>query len=156
MQIIWLNWGLDDTDLRTLPASYFRSGPRSAISGSGGLVYYGDDLGDGRGRSLFRGSWNAEIFDHLKPSLSDDDVQCYKNRFSGLWNQDQPLFQHLVKTDKKSLLFCGVNTDRCVLGTLADACAWGWDCLILEDCVATASEEANSICLKNIEVKLLL
>lgn len=120
---------------------------------SGGLVFYGDDLGDDKGRSLFRGSWNADIIDELKPFLSDGDAQCDKNRFSGLWSPDQPLFKHLRKTGMTSLVFCGVNTDRCVLGTLTDASAWGWDCLILEDCVATATEEANRVCLKNIEVR---
>lgn len=34
------------------------------------------------------------------------------------------------KEGKKTLLFTGMNTDQCVLGTLVDAYSGGWDCVM--------------------------
>jgi len=39
----------------------------------------------------------------------------------------------------RTLLFAGVNLDQCVLSTLSDASARGYDCILLKDCCATTS-----------------
>lgn len=38
-----------------------------------------------------------------------------------------------------TLLFAGVNTDRCVFSTLQDAGFLGYDCVLLEDACSTPS-----------------
>jgi nicotinamidase-related amidase len=38
-----------------------------------------------------------------------------------------------------TLLFAGVNTDRCVFSTLQDANFLGYDCVLLEDVCSTVS-----------------
>lgn len=39
----------------------------------------GADLGDGKGRTLFAGSWNADIYPPLKELVREGDVHCAKN-----------------------------------------------------------------------------
>lgn len=114
--------------------------PAPAPSSAIGL---GAQLPGSQGRVLFRGSWNAELYAPLAAAATAQDVVCGKNRLSGLWCADTPLWRHLTTTATttgiKTLLFAGVNTDQCVLGTLADAYNAGWDCVLVEDCCATAS-----------------
>jgi nicotinamidase-related amidase len=98
------------------------------------------------------GSWNADIYEPLKTVVQAEDVYCNKNRLSGMWSEDQPLRRCLQSSGKRTLLFAGVNTDRCVLGTVADAAYAGWDCVVIEDCCATATIEAHEVCIANIEV----
>ena len=38
-----------------------------------------------------------------------------------------------------TLLFCGINTDRCVFETLTDAASLGYDCVLVSDLCATVS-----------------
>lgn len=80
------------------------------------------------------------------------DVWCDKNRMSGLWSEKQPLWGALEEGGKRTLLFTGVNTDQCVLGTLQDAYNAGWDCVLLEDCVGTTTEGADVVCGFNVAV----
>jgi phosphatidylethanolamine-binding protein len=49
----------------------------------------GADLGNDQGRCLFAGTWNADIYDSLKKQVRPEDVNCAKNRTSGLWNEEQ-------------------------------------------------------------------
>lgn len=86
--------------------------------------------------------------DQVRPDLGD--AWCDKNRMSGLWSEEQPLYKELVKGGKRTLLFAGVNTDQCVLGTLADGYNKGWDCVMLEDCCATLTEGAKDVCALNV------
>lgn len=51
----------------------------------------GADLGNNKGRTLFAGSWNADIYSELKKFVREEDVHCAKNRMSGLWCEEQPL-----------------------------------------------------------------
>jgi nicotinamidase-related amidase len=155
IQVIWLNWGLTDTDMLTLPASVQRGFSRSLIAANpsdpvrAGL---GADLGNGQGRCLFAGSWNADVYGPLKDQVRPDlgDLECAKNRMSGLWSESQPLYKALVGGGKRTLLFAGVNTDQCVLGTLSDGYNRGWDCVLLDDCCATTTEGAREVCMLNV------
>jgi len=69
---------------------------------------------------------------------------------SGLWHPDQPLWRHLEATGVRTLLFTGVNTDQCVLGTLADGYNAGWDCILVEDCAGTTTEHGQEVSVFNI------
>lgn len=122
----------------------------------------GADLGQGRGRCLCKGEWNSAVYGPLADEVRLDeegrggDVWCDKNRMSGLWSEDQPLWKELTGGGgKRTLLFAGVNTDQCVLGTLGDAYNNGWDCVLLEDCCATTSPGAREVCLYNVAVSLI-
>jgi phosphatidylethanolamine-binding protein len=151
-QVVWLNWGLTDEDKSTMPAGVQRGFSRGLIAGTHKHRGLGADLGDNQGRCLFAGSWNADIYDSLKNQVRPEDVHCAKNRMSGLWNEEQPLWKYLVKAGKKTLLFTGVNTDQCVLGTLTNAYNAGWDCVMIEDCCATPTSGGKEVCIHNIGV----
>ncbi len=58
---------------------------------------------------------------------------------SGFW--DTPLDSILRQLDVTTLLFAGVNSDQCVLGTLMDANFLGYDTILLDDCAATTSPD---------------
>jgi len=163
-KIIWLNWGLTDSDLATLPASVHRGFARSLITpdpdpSKAVRPGLGADLGSGQGRTLCKGEWNSEVYGPLASEvrLGSGDLWCDKNRMSGLWSEAQPLFRALSgEAGKRTLLFAGVNTDQCVLGTLGDAYNKGWDCVLLEDCCATTSPGAREVCLYNVAVSTCL
>jgi len=135
-----------------MPASVQRGFSRSLIAGDdraqrSGL---GADLGSSQGRCLFGGSWNADIYAPLKAVVKEEDVHCAKNRMSGLWCEEQPLWKYLKESGKETLLFTGVNTDQCVLGTLTNAYNAGWDCVMVDDCCATTTEYGKEVCGYNI------
>jgi nicotinamidase-related amidase len=160
-QIIWLNWGLTPSDLATLPASVQRGFSRSLIVSAPDPSHavragLGADLGEGRGRCLVKGEWNAAVYGPLADEvrLAEGDAWCDKNRMSGLWSEEQPLFRVLTDGGKRTLLFAGVNTDQCVLGTLGDGYNRGWDCVLVEDCCATTTVGAEEVCLANVAVSL--
>jgi hypothetical protein len=60
-QVVWLNWGLTDEDMKTMPAGVQRGFMKDTIEAvSTGIRSYtelGSDLGDSKGRCLFAGSW---------------------------------------------------------------------------------------------------
>lgn len=157
VRVVWLNWGLTDADLAAMPAGVLRGFARAAIVGDGpAAAGLGVDLGGGRGRCLVAGEWNSAVYEGLgrAGAVAAEDVHCAKNRMSGLWTEDQPLWRYLEGEGKetRTLLFAGVNTDQCVLGTLTNAYNAGWDCVMVEDCCATTTEGAREVCLSNIGV----
>lgn len=156
VQIVWVNWGLTDADLASMPAGVLRGFARAMITGDKPTAGLGVDLGNGQGRCLVAGEWNSEIYDPLLAAVKPEDVHVAKNRMSGLWTESQPLWQYLEGEgkDKKTLLFAGVNTDQCVLGTLTNAYNAGWDCVMVEDCCATGTPGATEVCLYNVGVSI--
>ncbi|HUC61277.1 MAG TPA: isochorismatase family cysteine hydrolase [Alphaproteobacteria bacterium] len=127
--VIWLNWGIRP-DLLSLPPNLLYAGGRKGAS-----LGYGARNGAGKGRFLVRGSWGAEIVAALAPSPRD--IRVEKSRFSGFWHSElDAILRNLGVT---TLLFAGVNLDRCVLATLQDASFLGYDCVLVEDCAATSS-----------------
>ncbi len=97
-------------------------------------------------------SWNAELYESLlQVSDAEQDIFCDKNRMSGMWTDKTPLYE-AVKGQFHTLLFAGVNTDQCVLGTLVDAYDRGLDCVMLEDCCATRTPGGKEATTWNISV----
>ncbi|CAK7228314.1 hypothetical protein SBRCBS47491_006865 [Sporothrix bragantina] len=175
IRIIWLNWGLTEADLEAMPSSIMsgfsrlmvlddnmdRPPPRSGL---------GVDRGDGiTGPWLAKGAWNSNVYEgentkgrdgDSTPSLAAavrrdlGDVLCDKTRMSGMWSEKEPLRRYLTTdTNGKSirtLLFAGVNTDQCVLGTLTDAYNAGWDCVALADCCATTTPNGQEVTILNV------
>ncbi|KAH8805214.1 isochorismatase [Xylogone sp. PMI_703] len=156
IQVVWLNWGLTDADMSVMPAGVQRgflrdiiqstplSAPRRPYSG------LGSDLGGSKGRVLFASSWNADIYPALKAYVQEDDVHCAKNRMSGLWTPEQPLWKEMKAREKTTLFFTGVNTDQCVLGTLVDGYNAGWNCVLVDDCCGTPTPGGRDVTVWNV------
>ena len=151
IQVIWLNWGISEESLRAMPPAVQRGFSKSL----GWHVGLGAELPDGQGRCLFKGTWNAELFPSMKAVVEPQDLFFDKNQMSGLWSHKEPFHQYLSESGTKTLLFAGVNTDQCVYGTLSDAYAWGWDCVLLGDCTGTMSGRgAQELCDYNIATNM--
>jgi len=153
IQLAWVNWGIDDHDLKVMPAAVQRGFNRALVvnKGHGWHVGLGAPLPDNEGRVLYKGTWNADIYEPLKKIMTPEDVCFDKARMSGLWSPELDMHKWLIKSGKKTLLFAGVNTDQCLLGTLTDAYNWGWDCILLGDCAATMTGvDAQKVCDYNI------
>lgn len=138
MKILWVNWGLTDFELRTLPPALVRGFRKS---GRGG---FGSQMPGNFGRLLMRGEYNSELYGPLQAEYEagkakGTDVWIHKNRMSGLWGYQTALDLYLKENGIRTLFFAGVNTDQCVLGTLADAYLRGYDCILVRDTTATTS-----------------
>lgn len=112
----------------------------------------GSELGNDRGKCLCAGSWNADIYPPLKALVQDEDLHCAKNRMSGMWDENQPLFKTLRKEGIETCFFTGVNTDQCVGGTLVDAYNKGWNCVLVDDCCGTTTPGGKEVFFHNIAV----
>jgi len=159
IQVCWLNWGITDHDMKVMPPAVTRGFNRALAheKGHGWHVGLGAVLPQEQGgeRCLFKGTWNADIYDPLKGVVTPDDVRFDKARMSGLWSPELPMHKWLMKSGKKTLLFAGVNTDQCLLGTLTDAYSWGWDCILINDCAATMTGlGAQAVCDYNIATNM--
>ena len=154
IQVAWLNWGIDEWNLRRMPPAVQRGfcRRRALATGHGWFTNLGSELPDGQGRCLWKGSWNAELYPSLKAaSRPDDDLFFDKDRPSGMWSLDEPLHQYLRESGKKTILFAGVNTDQCVLGTLTDSYSNGFDCILIADCAGTLTGRgAQAVCDYNV------
>jgi nicotinamidase-related amidase len=130
-RIVWLNWGIR-ADRANLPPSVLYRGKRSAEAAG-----YGEPSSAGHGPSLVQGSWGAAQLDEL-PAQSGD-ISIHKHRLSGFW--DTELDSVLRQAGITTLLFAGINTDRCVFSTLQDAGFLGYDCVLVEDACGTPSPQ---------------
>ncbi|KAK9351476.1 Isochorismatase-like protein [Lipomyces doorenjongii] len=130
--IIWLNWGIRP-DCANIPYGVMERGTSYGSKPPG----YGDASANGRGRILVKGDWGSQTIDDL--TVGDEDLTIYKHRLSGFW--DSELDSVLRKKGITTLLFAGVNIDRCVFSTLQDASFLGYDCIMVEDACATSSPD---------------
>ena len=62
---------------------------------------------------------------------------------SGLWGPQSALDLYLQEEGITTLLFCGVNADQCVLGTVVDSYYRGYDVILVEDATATTSPDGG-------------
>jgi nicotinamidase-related amidase len=127
MPIVWLGWGCRSDGL-DLPPNVLHSG-----------TYSGDGLNlcDPHPKRDYRileaGSWGSLVIEDLPAEAGD--IYVWKSRLSGFWGTDfDPTLRNLGVT---TLLFAGVNLDRCVMATLQDASFLGYDCILVDDCSAT-------------------
>jgi len=129
--VVWLNWGVRP-DRANLTGSFV-----ARAADGGRRPTYADPAPGGRGRVLVRDDWGAAVIDALP--VADSDLIVHKHRPSGFW--DNELDSILRVRDVTTLLFAGINIDRCVFATLTDACFLGYDCVLVEDACATPSPE---------------
>jgi nicotinamidase-related amidase len=127
--VLWLNWGVRADRLNLSPQVQF-SGKRQADA-----VGYAETSPEDRGRSLVPGEWGARVVEEL--AVAPADITVFKHRLSGFW--DNELDTILRLRGATTLLFAGVNTDRCVFSTLQDAGFLGYDCVLLTDACSTPS-----------------
>ncbi len=127
--VLWLNWGIRSDRLNLPPTVHFK-GKRSADG-----VGYGEHSPLDHGRSVVQGEWGAQVIADLP--VEPNDVCVNKHRLSGFW--DTELDSVLRANGITTLLFTGVNTDRCVFSTLQDAAFLGYDCILLADACSTSS-----------------
>jgi len=133
-QVLWLNWGIRADRLNLSPTVHFKGKGRAEAVG------YGEHSPIDHGPSLVQGAWGAQLIDALR--VAPADVTVHKHRLSGFW--DSELDSVLRQQGITTLLFAGINTDRCVFSTLQDAAFLGYDCGLLEDACATASPASVS------------
>lgn len=127
--VLWLNWGVRPDRLNLPPLVQFK-GQRTADG-----VGYAQTSPEDRGRSVVAGEWGAQVVDEL--AVAPEDITVFKHRLSGFW--DNELDSVLRLRGATTLLFAGVNTDRCVFSTLQDAGFLGYDCVLLSDACSTPS-----------------
>lgn len=127
--VVWVNWGIR-ADRANLPPGLLYRG-RSAPEEIG----YGDRTGTRGSGALVAGGWGAQVADGL--SVRARDLVVHKHRYSGF--QDNELDSILRNLDVTTLLFAGINTDRCVFATLTHATFLGYDAFLVADACATPS-----------------
>jgi len=151
IQVIWLNWGLSDTDLKRMPPALqriFSFGEDGTRKKDGGI---GHDMGDvptedgsgtvPGGRFLIQGEWNTRLHSPLEALRQHQDVLLYKDRISGMCGGREVLREYLKGKGITTLLHAGINTGFCVVGTMADASKLDFDTILLEDCTGTPHGE---------------
>ncbi len=84
-----------------------------------------------------RDDWGAATADGL--DVAPSDLTVHKHRISGFW--DNELDSILRLRGITTLLFAGVNIDRCVFSSLQDANFLGYDCMLIEDSCQTVSPD---------------
>ena len=127
--VVWLNWGVRPDCLNLSPTVQFKG--KQAVDGVG----YAERSPQDRGLSVVPGEWGARVVDELP--IAPHDITVFKHRLSGFW--DNELDSILRQQGITTLLFAGVNTDRCVFSTLQDAGFLGYDCVLLSDACSTPS-----------------
>ena len=128
--VIWVNWGVRP-DHANISSSFV-----GHARGSSDMTY-GDPSPSGRGRILVRDEWGAATIDEL--TVAPADLLVHKHRLSSFW--DNELDSILRQRGITTLLFAGINTDRCVFTSLQDANFLGYDCVLIEDACATTSPD---------------
>lgn len=130
--VLWLNWGIR-ADRANLPPTVLFKG-KVARSGAEG-VGYGERSAEDHGRSLVPGDWGAAVVDEL--AVEPGDFTVFKHRLSGF--VDNELDGLLRAQGFTTLLWAGINTDRCVFSSLQDAGFLGYDNVLLADACSTPS-----------------
>ncbi|QRG06570.1 isochorismatase family protein [Xanthobacter dioxanivorans] len=129
--VIWVNWGVR-ADRAELPD------PVLLKAAAGGTrPVYADPSPSGRGRIVVAGEWGAQVVDEL--GARPDDLLVYKHRLSGFF--DSELDSVLRNRGIHTLVFAGINIDRCVFSTLCDAAFLGYGVVLAEDATATPSPD---------------
>ena len=115
----------------------FRPDYADASSGSFGKVLR-------ETKALKSGTWGAEIVDELKPEPTDYIVE--KKRASSFYSTDLEILLKGLK--RNALIACGVVTNFCVETTVRDAIDRDFKVIVLKDCIASVSKEAQEFPVK--------
>lgn len=130
MTVTWVNWGLTNYDLLTMPPAlmdgFSDNDYANSTFGSDMGTLEGNGTSTAVGRKLMRGAWNAEpygVLGEMKDAgvAAGTDLVFHKNRLSGLWGPQTPFGLWLQENEITTIFFGGVNADQCVWGTFIDA-----------------------------------
>ncbi|KAI7715834.1 Pre-mRNA-splicing factor [Hortaea werneckii] len=149
MKVLWVQWGIDNYDLLTMPAALLDQfsddhSLNSTFCTEMGTIQEDNGTEVDLGKKLCRGSWNAQPYGPLYPAMLEGtangtDYYFNKNRLSGLWGAQTPLGLYLQESGITTLFLGGVNSDQCVWSTLIDAYFKGFDVVYVEDIAGTTS-----------------
>ena len=97
---------------------------------------------------------NCTMCKELRPDMAVPALFQAQYACAGLWQESTELERYLKANGIRILLFTGANTGQCVMGSLQDAHAQGYDTIFLKDGCATdssayAQQNAEFNCLKN-------
>ena len=101
------------------------------------------------GRILVRGEHGHDIVDELKPATGEPVVD--KPGKGAFYATD--LDAILKSRGVRHLIVCGVTTEVCVSTTVREANDRGYDCLVLEDCVASYFPEFHKSALEMVKAQ---
>ena len=101
------------------------------------------------GRILVRGEYGHEIVDELMPEPGEPVVD--KPGKGAFYATD--LDEILKSRGIRQLLVCGVTTEVCVSTTVREANDRGYDCLVIEDCVASYFPDLHTAALKMVRAQ---
>ncbi len=101
------------------------------------------------GRILVRGERGHDIIDELKPIAGEPVID--KPGKGAFYATD---FDEILRCrDIRQLIVCGVTTEVCVNTTIREANDRGYDCLVLEDCVASYFPEFQDYALRMVKAQ---
>jgi len=101
------------------------------------------------GRILVRGEFGHEIVDELMPLPGEPVVD--KPGKGAFYATD---FNEILKSrGVQQLMVCGVTTEVCVNTTVREANDRGYDCLVVEDCVASYFPDLHAAALKMVKAQ---
>jgi nicotinamidase/pyrazinamidase len=89
------------------------------------------------------GTHGAKIVDELAPQAGDTIVT--KRRYSGFFETELAEVLHGMQVE--TVAYCGLQTDCCVMHTVADGFFRGFKSVLLEDAVTARTEEGNRFAL---------
>jgi nicotinamidase-related amidase len=120
------------------PSKRVRGRPRVGIGDPGPM-----------GRILVRGEYGHDIIDELKPLPTEPVID--KPGKGAFYATDLELV--LTRQGVRSLVVTGVTTEVCVHTTVREANDRGYECLVLEDCVASYFPEFQDAAIKMIKAQ---
>ena len=93
-----------------------------------------------------KGTWDAETVEELKPLIDEKSHLLRKNKFGCFFNTNLDFL--LRALGATAILLAGVTTHACVETTAREAYLRDLDVLVVEDCVASHSEEFHRASLR--------
>ncbi len=100
------------------------------------------------GKTLIKGSWDAEFIEPLTPLPGEYVVE--KNRPSAFYATGMEPILNGLGVD--TLIVCGVTTNCCVESTVRDASHRDYNTFIVSDATAEVDEERYNVALKSMDM----
>ena len=73
------------------------------------------------------------------------DSFCYEDKVSFSCAEDEATLTKVKALGKKNIIVCGIEAHICVLQTVIDLIAMGYNVLLVEDCVGSRKEQNRQI-----------